>query len=56
MNTLLLLPVLAIAFIASSCRTAPLLDPMTMKPSCRCLPENFHPKHFCSEETVTYTK
>lgn len=38
MKKLLLLPLVALVFVANSCRTATPLDPMTMKPSDRCLP------------------
>ena len=38
MKKLLMLPLVALAFVASSCRTMAPLDPMTMKPSDRCLP------------------
>lgn len=41
MKTLILLPILGFAFFASSCRTVTPLDPMTMKPAQKCLPENF---------------
>ena len=47
MKTLLLLPVVALAFFAISCRTVAPIDPMTMKQSCRCLPENFKPDGSC---------
>jgi hypothetical protein len=36
MKILLFIPV--ITLLASSCRTATPIDPMTMKPSTRCLP------------------
>jgi hypothetical protein len=42
MKLLLLFPVLAVAFSAISCRTSTPIDPMTMKPSCRCLPGHVH--------------
>jgi len=38
MKKLLLIPLLGIATLASSCRTVAPLDPMTMKPSERCTP------------------
>jgi len=38
MKKLLLIPLLALAALASSCRTFAPLDPMTMKPSDRCTP------------------
>lgn len=44
MKKTLLLPLVAIAFLASSCRTATPIDPMTMKPSTRCLPESGSPE------------
>ena len=43
MKTLLLIPVLGLALCACSCRTSTPLDPNTMKPSDRCLPEHLHP-------------
>ncbi|MEO8616604.1 MAG: hypothetical protein ABI600_15785 [Luteolibacter sp.] len=49
MKSLLLLPLLGLVFIATSCRTATPLDPMTMKPSCKCLPKNMHPHDPCGE-------
>ena len=42
MKSLLLIPVLGLALFAASCRTEPPLDPMTMKPSTRCLPDHLH--------------
>lgn len=39
MKILLFAPLLGIALFASSCRTAPAIDPMTMKPSERCQPD-----------------
>ncbi|MEY3895719.1 MAG: hypothetical protein RLZZ214_1239 [Verrucomicrobiota bacterium] len=56
MKSLLLLPILALAFFASSCRTVTPLDPMTMKQSCKCLPENFRPDGSCCGGTVSGTK
>ncbi len=47
MKSLLLIPILGLAFFASSCRTVTPLDPMTMKQSCKCLPENFRPDGSC---------
>jgi len=47
MKYLLLLPAVAALFATSSCRTVTPLDPMTMKPSCKCLPENFRPDGSC---------
>lgn len=38
MKKLLLIPLLGLACLASSCRTFAPLDPMTMKPSERCTP------------------
>jgi hypothetical protein len=40
MKILLSIPVLGIALFSMSCRTPLPLDPMTMKLSTRCLPEN----------------
>jgi len=45
MKLLLLIPALGLALCASSCRTTTPVDPMTMKPSGRCLPEYSHPIH-----------
>jgi len=42
MKFLLLVPVLGLAFFASSCRTSTPIDPNTMRQTERCLPENFH--------------
>jgi hypothetical protein len=47
MKFLLLFPILSLAFFASSCRTNVPLDPMTMKPSCKCLPGNFKQDGTC---------
>ncbi|MES2921899.1 MAG: hypothetical protein V4819_10140 [Verrucomicrobiota bacterium] len=55
MKFLLLLPLLGLAFIASSCRTVPPLDPMTGKLNCKCLPEHFHAPG-CDLYVVTGTK
>lgn len=38
MKKLLVIPLVAFVFVASSCRTATPVDPMTMQPSDRCLP------------------
>jgi hypothetical protein len=38
MKKLLIIPLLALACLASSCRTVNPVDPMTMKPSERCTP------------------
>jgi|GEM_PF-3686301 hypothetical protein len=38
MKKLLLIPLLGLACLASSCRTFAPLDPMTMRPSERCTP------------------
>jgi hypothetical protein len=40
MKYLLLIPLIGLAFCASSCRTFTTIDPMTGKPSQRCMPEN----------------
>jgi len=56
MKSLLLLPILGLAFFASSCRTVAPLDPMTLKPSCRCLPEHFHAGATCPHHLVIGTK
>ncbi len=56
MKSLLLLPILALALFASSCRTVTPIDPMTMKPSCRCLPKRFHAQGDCYEHPVIGTK
>jgi hypothetical protein len=42
MKFLLFIPVLGLAFFASSCRTSTPIDPNTMKPTEQCLPQNFH--------------
>lgn len=43
MKILLFTLISGIALFAVSCRTVTPLDPMTMKPSDRCLPGNFPP-------------
>lgn len=45
MKFLLLIPVLGLVFGTLSCRTLTPLDPMTMKPSERCLPEHLRASH-----------
>jgi hypothetical protein len=52
MKYLLLLPLLGLAFSAVSCRTVTPIDPMTMKQSCKCLPENFHPDGTCHSAVI----
>jgi hypothetical protein len=42
MKFLLLIPVLGLAFSASSCRTSTPIDPNTMKQTEKCLPQNYH--------------
>lgn len=42
MKSILLLPLLAVVFLASSCKTTVPLDPMTMKRNCKILPAHFH--------------
>ena len=56
MKTLILFPVLAFAFFASSCRTVTPIDPMTMKQSCKCLPKYFKPDGSCCGHEVNATK
>lgn len=56
MKTLFVLPLLAAAFFASSCRTVPPIDPMTMKQTCRCLPSHFHNYGIECGPYVTATK
>lgn len=56
MKTLLLLPILALAFVTNSCRTVTPIDPMTMKQSCRCLPEHFHAQNDCHHHLIVATK
>jgi hypothetical protein len=56
MKYLMLIPILALAFVASSCRTVTPVDPMTGKQSCKCLPENFRPDGSCCSGTVYATK
>lgn len=46
MKITLLIPVLALALFATSCRTSTPIDPMTMKPSERCLPGNLTPDSY----------
>ncbi len=53
MKSLLLLPLLGLALFSASCRTVAPLDPMTMKPSCKCLPGNFRPDGSCCCATGT---
>jgi len=48
-KSLKLLPILAVAIFASSCRTTPTLDPMTMKPSERCTPQSAHPQIYATK-------
>ncbi len=47
MKYLLLFPLLGLAFSTISCRTVTPIDPMTMKQSCKCLPENFRQDGSC---------
>jgi hypothetical protein len=57
MKYLMLFPLLALASLSSSCRTTLPLDPMTMRPTCCCLPENFRTTADCPcVKTVVYTK
>jgi len=49
MKSLLLFPIVALALIASSCRTVTPVDPMTGKQSCKCLPENVQPHDPCPQ-------
>jgi len=56
MKYLALIPVLVAAFLGSSCRTVPPLDPLTMKPACKCLPENYQHRSPCGGATVEATK
>ena len=51
MKSLLLIPILGLALFGSSCRTLTPIDPDTMKPSDRCLPE-----HVSSAPAVHATK
>ncbi len=53
MKSLLLFPILGLVFLASSCRTAVPIDPMTGKPSCACLPQNMTPHDPCAEVSGT---
>ena len=55
MKSLLLIPLLSLAFLASSCRTVTPIDPMTGKLNCKCLPEHFHAKG-CDLYQVTGSK
>ena len=56
MKLQLLLPILALAFFASSCRTVTPIDPMTMKQSCRCLPGNLNQDGTCCCATSSGNK
>lgn len=40
MKSLLLIPLVGVALVSLSCRTLAPIDPMTMKPSERCLPDH----------------
>ena len=42
MKFLSLIPILGIALSSVCCRTVPPIDPMTLKPTTRCLPENLN--------------
>lgn len=39
MKTILILPLIGLVLFTASCRTETPIDPMTMKPSERCLPQ-----------------
>ena len=39
MKTILILPLFGLVLFTASCRTETPIDPMTMKPSERCLPD-----------------
>lgn len=52
MKPLLLLPLAAVVLFASSCRTVMPLDPMTLKLSCKCMPENFPPHDPCPQHVI----
>ena len=54
-KSLLLLPLFGLALFSASCRTVAPLDPMTMKPSCKGLPENFRQDGSCCKSTTTTT-
>jgi len=45
MKITLFITTIALALFASSCRTYTPIDPMTGKPSTRCLPGNQAPHH-----------
>lgn len=45
MKSTLLLSIAALVVVSSSCRTKTPIDPNTLKPSERCLPENMMPRH-----------
>ena len=49
MKSLLLFPILGLAFLACSCRTVVPIDPMTMKQSCKCMPDHMQPYDPCPE-------
>lgn len=42
MKSLLLIPCLGFVLFVNSCRTATPIDPNTMNPSTRCLPDRYH--------------
>ncbi len=50
MKSILLLPVAGFVLLCCSCRTKTPIDPNTMKPSERCLPENVSTRHEGSVE------
>jgi hypothetical protein len=54
MKKLLFIPVLCLALFASSCRTATPIDPNTMQPSVRCLPENIHSSPIAAKQQAAF--
>lgn len=48
MKVLSLLSLVALPFLATSCRTQIPVDPMTMKQTCKCLPSHFQAKDPCA--------
>lgn len=61
MRLILAMVMLSVAGISVSCRVNAPLDPLTMKPSCKCCPENFHVGYHttcrtCDEVVIVTTK
>ena len=45
MKAIFAMVMLAVAGMSVSCRVHAPLDPVTMKPSCKCCPQNYLPGH-----------